>query len=144
MRTRTSATPARRARTWSCVLATSIALGACAADAADTPELDGRSFVATEVEGRDLVEGSTLRLTFEDGNVSAQAGCNTIFGGATWDDGTLTLVGELARTSMGCVDGLAEQDDWLAGLLSSGPAIELEGETLTLDDGATTITLEQE
>lgn len=121
------------------------ALGACADDgSADAPELADKVFVATEVTGHELVEGSTLRLTFEDANLAAAAGCNTIFGAAAWDDGTLRFTGEPARTSMGCVDGLAEQDDWLAAFLTAGPSVELAGTTLTLDDGTVTITLEQE
>lgn len=128
-----------------CALAVSAVLGACAADGSGGgPDLAGKVFVATEVTGYELVDGSTLRLTFEDRSVSAQAGCNTIFGAATWDDGTLTPARELARTSMGCVEGLAEQDDWLSEFLAAGPSIELDGTTLTLDDGRATITLEQE
>lgn len=111
---------------------------------ADAPDLAGKVFVATDVQGRDLVEGSTLRLTFDEDQLAAQAGCNTIFGGAAWDDGTLRFTGEPARTSMGCVDGLAEQDDWLAAFLTAAPSVELNGRTLTLDGGTGTITLEQE
>lgn len=125
-------------------LAAGALLVACSGGSADAPDLAGKVFVATEVEGHELVEGSTLRLTFEESNVAAAAGCNTIFGDATWDDGTLRFTGEPARTSMGCTDGLAEQDDWLAAFLTAEPSAELDGTTLTLDDGTATITLEQE
>lgn len=126
------------------VLAGGALLVACSGGSTDAPDLAGKVFAATEVQGRELVEGSTLRLTFDEGNLAAQAGCNTIFGAAAWDDGTLRFTGEPARTSMGCVDGLAEQDDWLAAFLTAGPSVELDGTTLTLDDGTATITLEQE
>ena len=64
----------------------SLALTGCAGGSAD---LEGRTFTATEVRGHDLVEGSAITLAFEDGQVSANAGCNTIFGEAQWDGGTL-------------------------------------------------------
>lgn len=70
------------------------------------------------MDGWQLVEGSTVRVSFgDDGTVSAVAGCNTIFGGATWDDGTLAFEGQPARSNMACDDDLMGQDDWLSGFL---------------------------
>lgn len=131
------------------MLAVCAVLSACASDgssgAAGTADLAGKTFVSTEVDGRQLVEGSTLRVSFgDDGSVSAEAGCNTVFGGASWDDGTLAFEGEPARTNMACDGGLMEQDDWLAGFLTGRPSVVLEDRTLTLDDGEVTVTLEQE
>lgn len=124
-------------------------VGACASDgssgSAGAADLAGKVFVATEVNGWQLVEGSALRISFgDDGIVSAEAGCNTIFGGATWDDGTLTFEGQPARSNMACNDGLMEQDDWLSGFLTGRPSVDLDDRTLTLDDGEVTVTLEQE
>jgi heat shock protein HslJ len=64
-------------------------------------DLDGREFLSTSVEGYTLVEGTTLRLSFSDGALSANAGCNTIFGGYTVDGGTLA-VDTLGTTEMAC------------------------------------------
>jgi heat shock protein HslJ len=130
-----------------CALLACALVGACSGDESSgsgSTDLAGKVFVSTGVEGSGLAEITSIRMTFEDGSVSAIAGCNTIFGGATWDDGTLTVDGELARTTMGCDDALSAQDDWLSEFLSSGPSVELDGSTLTLDDGVATITLEQE
>ena len=41
-------------------------------------ELDGKAFTATGVEGYEPVADSQLTLTFEDGNLSVNAGCNTM------------------------------------------------------------------
>ena len=47
--------------------------------------LDGREFVSTQVDGYELVPDSTIRISFADGSVSVNAGCNTMFGGYTVD-----------------------------------------------------------
>jgi heat shock protein HslJ len=102
-------------------------------------DLDGRSFTSTELSGRELVDGSEIVLTFEDGNISAVAGCNSMSGGYSIDEDELE-VGELAQTMMACDEELMAQDDWLAAFLADGPTIQLEGDVLTLSDDGTTLT----
>ena len=114
------------------------ALTSCSGGAAD---LAGRSFTSTEVRGHDLVEGSTITLSFEDGRISAQGGCNTLNGGATWEDDTLEVAEPMASTMMACEEPLMAQDQWLSSFLTSSPALEVDGETLTLGDDATGMTL---
>jgi hypothetical protein len=50
----------------------------------NTVALDGRTFISTSVvdgnEDRELVANTEIRLTFNDGQLGASAGCNT-FGG---------------------------------------------------------------
>lgn len=104
-------------------------------------DLNGRSFVSQEVHGRTLVTGTTVSLSFDDDRISAEAGCNTMNGEATWTDGTLTVPGPLAMTRMACEKGLAAQDEWLSELLTSGPDIALEGDTLILGNDQKGITL---
>lgn len=106
--------------------------------------LEGRTFSATEVRGHELVEGSAITLTFEDGQVSANAGCNTLFGAASWDGGTLDVEEALASTLMACDDALMAQDEWLGDFLTSNPALSLAGTTLTLGDDSAGLTLTEE
>lgn len=111
----------------------------------DAEDLDGRIFLSTQVNGRTLVEGTQVRLTFGAGQVSANAGCNTMSGAAGWDGGTLTVgAGELATTMIGCPPDLQAQDEWLAGLLTSSPALALDGDTLTLGDETSGLVLSQQ
>src|SRR3954470_7514430 len=70
--------------------------GGSSSSAGDVPgsaptkaDLDGSAFASTSVEGHDLVAGSTVRLTFEDGSLSANAGCNTMTGSYDVTDGRL-------------------------------------------------------
>jgi heat shock protein HslJ len=103
-------------------------------------DLAGSTFESTEVSGHDLVADSTITLAFEADTLSASAGCNTMNGGYTIEDGDLE-VSALAMTMMACEDSLMEQDTWLSEFLGSGPTIALDGETLTLSADDTTMTL---
>jgi heat shock protein HslJ len=106
-------------------------------------DLDGSAFESTSVEGHDLVAGSTVRLTFEGGSLSATAGCNTL--SSTYDvtDGRLAWTGHPMTTMMGCPDDLAAQDTWLSDLLEQGADATLDGDDLTLVSGDVTLQLQR-
>jgi heat shock protein HslJ len=107
------------------------------------PTLDGRSFLSTSATGFDLVAGSVVRLTFSDGVIGVQAGCNSMGGDYTLEslDGGTLVVGPMSTTEMACESALMDQDDRLAELLSASPAVTLDGDTLTITSGSTSITL---
>jgi heat shock protein HslJ len=96
-----------------------------------TAALDGRTFRSTQVRGHELVPGTRVQLAFDDGQVTASAGCNLLSGSAALSDGTLQVSG-LGGTEMGCDPALMAQDSWLADFLTSGPAAELSGDVLDL------------
>ena len=105
--------------------------------------LDGRTFLSVDVVGRTLVPGSQVRLSFADGQVSANAGCNTIGGRYVIDGGRL-VASQLATTEMACAPALMDQDRWLADLLA-GAAVALDGDTLTIaKDGMSLALLDRE
>lgn len=106
-------------------------------------DLSGRAFTSTEVRGHSLVDGTSVTVTFAEDTLSAQAGCNTLAGGASWADGVLTA-GPLAMTMMACEDDLSAQDQWLSEFLASEPAIELDGDTLVIGDDTEGITLTED
>jgi heat shock protein HslJ len=99
--------------------------------ATGSDDLDGRSFVSTQVDGHELVPDSVVRLTFEDGSLSINAGCNTMFGAYTVD-GDVLSVPMMAMTEMACDPALMEQDTWISGLISNGPTVTVDGDTLTI------------
>ncbi|WP_134774092.1 META domain-containing protein [Ornithinimicrobium flavum] len=107
-------------------------------------EVVGRTFLSTGVtedgRPRDLVAGSRVRLTFDDGQLSAQAGCNTMFAGYRVEEDVLR-VDSLGGTEMGCPEELMAQDAWLVELLESGPVLALDDATLTLTGAGTVLTL---
>ncbi|WP_421121747.1 META domain-containing protein [Aquihabitans daechungensis] len=104
--------------------------------------LDHTQFRATDVTGYEPVADSQLVMTFDDGHLSVNAGCNTIGSAYTFTDGTLTWTGEPMATQMACTDELVAQDTWLTDLLTGGVDAELDGGTLTLTSDEVTIALE--
>jgi heat shock protein HslJ len=106
----------------------------------DVEGLDGRTFESTGADGYDLVEGSTVTLRFLDGSLSANGGCNTLAGAYSVDGDTL-VAGNLASTMMACDEALMNQDTWLSGLLTSSPTVVVDGLTMTITGGDSTLTL---
>lgn len=129
-----------RARALVAATVVALALASCGGDdddavRADLGRLSGRTFLSTEVTGRRLVDGTRIRLEFDDGRLGAHAGCNSLGGAYSGDDGVL-VVGDLDTTEIGCDPARHEQDEWLARFLVSRPTWELAGDRLTLVSGA--------
>jgi heat shock protein HslJ len=106
--------------------------------AAASLALTGREFLSNGITDGgapfDLVPGTRVRLTFNDGNLSAQAGCNIIGGTYRVDGGRLVFEGG-SMTEMACDQGRDGQDQWLIAFLGSKPSVTLAGTDLTLDNG---------
>ncbi len=101
--------------------------------------LEGRTFLATASDGRALVAGSRVRLSFQGGQIGANGGCNSMSGPYAID-GDRLVVRQLATTEMACGKLLMDQDRWLADLLD-GATIALAGDTLTLSKDGVRLTL---
>jgi heat shock protein HslJ len=111
------------------------------AAAVQAADLDGSTYTSTSVEGHDLAEGTTIQLGFENGSMSASAGCNTMFGPFDVSDGTLAWTAPPATTLIGCEPELSDQDQWLTDLLTAGVSAAADGSTLTLTSDDVTIEL---
>jgi heat shock protein HslJ len=127
-------------------LASAVLFGACtgggsasAGPGGSALDLDGRTFLSTAVQGRSLVAGTTVRISFTNGGVGASAGCNSM-GGPYRIDGDRLIAGQLAMTEMACDPPLMEQDLWVAELLGAA-TIALDGETLALTNRTVRLTL---
>lgn len=105
-------------------------LTACAG-AGDSPDVEGRTYISTQISGFEPVAGTEVTLSFSGNQVSARAGCNTMFGDATWAGSHLDVT-ELAVTEMGCEAHLAAQDQELIALLTSEPDVTVTGTALTM------------
>lgn len=104
--------------------------------------LDGRTFLSTRVAGHELIDGTVIRLSFDDGSLSANTGCNQLFGDYRLD-GDVLAAEALGQTLIACEDALMEQDTWLTGLLTGSPTVALDADELVLTsaDGATVVTM---
>ena len=102
-------------------------------------DLDGRTFVSSEVEGETLVDDTEITLTFEDGQLGVNAGCNGMSTAYTVSEGSLEVEGPFAQTQMACPGDLPGQDEWVAEFLESSPTLALDGDQLTLANDDITI-----
>ena len=109
--------------------------------AVTTDDLEGTTYVSTTVTGHDLVEGSTISLSFEGPRMQLSAGCNIISAAYDVTDGTLAWTGDPAATMMACPDDLMAQDQWLIELFQDGVTATSDGSTLTLANDEVTIEL---
>jgi heat shock protein HslJ len=126
------------------VLGAAVLLAGCGSSPDATPgtdglawdDLSGRTFVSTQVrfggEPTTLVADTVVRLTFGADGISASAGCNTMGGDAHLDGDRLVVDGGLSMTEMGCPEPRMDQDSWLADVLSSSPALSLDGDRLSV------------
>jgi heat shock protein HslJ len=69
--------------------------------------LDERIFLSTEVTGHELIDGTIIQLGLADGSLSANVGCNQLFGGYRLD-GDVLAADALGQTQMACEDALME------------------------------------
>ncbi len=130
-------------RTLIAFLIVSAALGAaCGGGSSPSPTaetLEGRTFLSTGVEGQSLVAGSVVRITFQAGQLSVRAGCNSM-GGPYRIDGDLLVPGQLSTTEMACDPLLMAQDQWVGDLLG-GATIAIGHNPLTLTKGTVRLML---
>lgn len=119
-----------------------LGLAACGdgTDVAAGGSLTGRTFLSESVTGHELVEGTQLRLQFREGEVSATAGCNSLFG-TLRVEGDRLFADDVGGTEMGCDPERHAQDAWITELLGSGPTYELDGDRLRLTAGEVVVTL---
>ena len=123
-------------------VAAALLVVACGSGGTPSPvpaSLESRTFLSTGVQGHDLVAGTHVRLSFKDGQVGINAGCNSMSGAYQIVDGRL-VTGNMAITEMGCEPPLMAQDQWV-GAFIGGAMLTVAGDTLTLRNGDTTMTL---
>lgn len=130
-------------RGWALLGLTALAVAGCSSSGGtDTPPatLMGRSFVSTAVTGSTIPGGGPLTVSFADGRIIANAGCNTATGPVDLQGNTLQ-VGQLASTLMACPGDRSDADGWQQGLLSAQPTWTLVGDTFTLKGNGITVTM---
>lgn len=130
-------------------IASMVMIGGCGSDAAEPTgqaatwqDVDSLTYQSTAVTQADapkaLASEDPISIRFGGSDLAAQAGCNTLTGGASITDGVLE-VGQLASTRMACDPALMEQDQWLSEFLTSNPAATIDDGTLTLTSNDTVI-----
>ncbi len=120
--------------------------GDASGDEASFMDLD---YHLESAEGFEPAEGSTIRLGFREGEMSAlgfnmHGGCNSLLGDFTLADGVMS-VSQIMMTEMACATELMEQDTWLVTFMSASPAYVYNDRRLTLTGSdATLVFLDRE
>ena len=97
---------------------------------ATSDSLDGRTFVATTGRGVEITEDDALTISFEGDSMSVDAGCNSIGGNYSLDDGEIQAF--LSSTLIGCPPKQAELEVFVSELLRQEAVTTLDGDELTL------------
>ena len=104
-----------------------LVLGACAVAAPGTGDaLDGTSWELVSYGETKPIPGTTITVTFEDGEMRGSAGCNTYFG-SYQVDGAKIRVGDMAMTEMACLEpeGAMEQEQVFAEYMRNAQSFRL-------------------
>lgn len=105
-------------------------------------KIDGSSWTLDRfvVDGDEVavIEGTTLSISFDDGTVQGNGGCNNFFG-AYESDGDSMSMGDLGSTRRFCNDpaGTSDQETAYFTQLGGTSGFRIEGGKLILSDDST-------
>lgn len=114
-------------------------LSACAGQPGGaSASLPAGEWVLTTMNGSQPLEGSTVTISFTDGNIGGKAGCNS-YGGKykTGQDGLLELE-EVFSTEMACLEpeGIMQQETTYLETLIQAASFEASADQLTIKNVA--------
>lgn len=124
------------------ILALAVTLAACGGSSSDEVNLEGTSWVLFAYRKTKPIETARPTLTFQDGQVSGNASCNS-YGGSYEVNGDNISFGAMFMTEMYCMEpeGIMDQESVYLQMLGSAERFELsegqlvifmtDGETLT-------------
>ena len=102
-----------------------------------TVDLEDHTWVLTDLNGIDPLDGHRPTLEFKANQVTGNTGCNH-YGGSYHIEGDTIRIEDLFYTEMACLDpaGIMEQETAFLSLLQSVGAYTINGNNLTLQTGA--------
>lgn len=104
-----------------------LGLSACAVTRPPAPPSLSGDWRVEDLDGRGVPDRVPFAVRFEDGRVSASAGCNRLVGGFD-QAGERLRVGPLASTRMACSPALEEQERRLAASLGAVNSVSRTGD----------------
>ena len=121
-----------------------LALSACATTqpaASASPALGDTAWRFVELDGKPLTNPAA-KLTFARDKLSANLGCNTMFGPWRMEKQHL-ITGPLAQTNMYCLGEAMQHDGQVSALFTGTPSVTITGDTLLLQAGQHSARLER-
>ncbi|MGA9532735.1 MAG: META domain-containing protein [Anaerolineales bacterium] len=120
------------------VLLVLVLAGCSSINTSQPVRVDGTSWTVEHYAGITPLAGTGIQLSFADGRLSGNAGCNS-FDGSYAIDGDQIMISELMRTLMACPvpDGVMKQEQDFMDALQATSRLELHNNKLVLksDDG---------
>ena len=106
---------------------TGLVMGACSdIGISGSDPLEGTSWELVAYRKSKPIPGRSITATFEGGQISGSAGCNTYFG-AYQVDGEKITISDLANTEMACLEpeGLMDQETLILGFLRDAQTFQV-------------------
>ena len=116
-------------------------LASCAAANDGPANLADSSWRFVSIDGAAPVSGKA-KLTFEDGRIGANVGCNGM-GGPWRVEGSRLIAGPLAQTEMFCEGPVWGQEKAIGALLAGAPELKVESDRLMLKSSGHSAELER-
>ncbi len=111
-----------------------VSLSACSS-ASSQPDLNGTSWVLTQLQGKAVSSKQAPTLVFADGKVSGNASCNSFGGEYKRGSGDSLKLEQMMSTLMACVDdSLMKQESTYLGALGQVAKYKLENDQLFMYD----------
>jgi heat shock protein HslJ len=104
-----------------------LALVACGAVDLDGDDpLDGTSWTLFAYRKTKPISGTTITASFEEGQISGSAGCNTYFGSYKVQGEEITIT-DMGLTAMACLtpEGVMDQEQTIVGFLGNAQTYKL-------------------
>ena len=119
------------------VIGAVLALSACSASGAN--DLEGTNWKLDSIGG--VAAAHTATLSFADGKITGNAGCNSFGGGYKVDGSKITISEPIASTLMACENDVMDLETKYLTVLQSEPTFAKSGNqlTLTTPDGMTLV-----
>lgn len=112
---------------------------ACGSDDAagrtDAAAVQGTVWTLDELAGESIADGVQVTLEYDGQRVTGTGGCNRYNGGATFDDGVVTIGPEIISTRMACQDPAADVELRYLQALPRAARFVVQDDTLRIDDG---------
>jgi heat shock protein HslJ len=117
-----------------------LAFAAATCPAWATPQLEGVTWVAEDIDGRGVIDNLQSTLLLEHGRAAGNAGCNRYTGQAEAGAGTLRF-GAMAATRMMCPPAVMDQESRFLQALEGFTSYGFAGSLLELRNAAGQVVL---
>jgi len=101
--------------------------------------LDGNAFVLQSAGGASVLDDVRITVQFDEGVFTFGGGCNAHWTDYSVCDGALCIAEGFASTTAGCEGRANDIDGFLAEFFRSKPAVAMDDDRLTFDDGEVTL-----